>query len=87
MQTITYITKTFPNLELEISYVYFYEPERWYLSNGDPGHPEFEDVSIEKIVITNYNKENLYDLLYLGEDIIDEIKDYIFEMEKENRYF
>ena len=85
MQTITYIHEELPNLELEISYVYFYEAERQYLCNGDPGHPKFEDVSIEKIVITNYNKENLYDLLYLGGDIIDKIEDYIVEMERENR--
>lgn len=85
MQTITYINKTFPNLEFEVSYVYFYEPERWYLSNGDPGHPESEEVSIEKIVITNYNKEDLYDLLYLGENILDDIENYIIELERENR--
>ena len=85
MRTITYTNKSFPNLEFDVSYVYFYEPERLYLSNGDPGYPRYEDVSIEKITITNYDKENLYDLLYLGEGILDDIENYILELERENR--
>lgn len=84
MQTINYIHSNFPDIELEVSYEYYYDPGKWTYSNGDPGYPEYEEINIKHIKILN-SDSNLYDLLEYGNMIIENIEYYISELEREKR--
>lgn len=75
------IKSSIPKVILEVEYDYSYEPEVHTYRNGDPGHPEFEEVIVNSIWCSG----DLHDLLCnytTTKEIIDEIEEKICNYER-----
>ena len=61
--------------EVDVTFSYYYDAGRSYMSNGDPGYPSEESLDIIRIhneVPSQITDEMIIDALY---EIVDDIKD------------
>ena len=77
------MSRVFASVILEIEYEYSYDPGVHTYPNGDPGYPEYEEITITKIKCEG----DFYDLLLnyaKTQDLLDEIESKISTYERDS---